>query len=82
MLFAFLLVVWFCVWSCLLRSAGVVGGSRRVAVVCPPLPVGGVPVPPSVVGGCCLCRARSGRVLSGAALSGRLARLRRLGVLV
>ena len=48
----------------------------------PPAPWVPVPLPPSVVSGCCLCRGRSGVPLSGGALSARLGRLRRLGVLL
>jgi hypothetical protein len=71
-----LFVLWFCFVSCLLRRAP---GSRLVPGVVPP---GGFPLPPSVVAGCCLLRSTSGRSLSGGALSSRVARLRRLSVLV
>lgn len=71
-----LFVVWFCFVSCLLR--------RCPSVLAPLPPVWPLPaeLPRSAVSGCCLFRSAGGRLLSGGALSARVGRLRRSGVLV
>ena len=82
------IVFWFCLMVALLLFAvwfvvTSLGRRRRpVSLSAAACPVGGWPLPSSVVSGCCLCRGRSGRSLSGAALSSRVGRLRRRSVLL